>query len=192
MALRTFGAAMRALLALTVLCGIVYPAVVLLAAFAMPSQAGGSLVTADGRVVGSRLIGQTYLDSSGKPDPRYLHGRPSAAGDQGYDALDSSGTNLGPENPELVGQIRERKDTAAAAGEATTADALTASSSGLDPDVTIENAHQQAARIAKARGVDVARVTALIDRHAHGGVLGPRVVNVLQLNIALDRELGRK
>jgi K+-transporting ATPase ATPase C chain len=170
----------------TLLLGVAYPfAVTGVAQLAFPAPADGSLIRrADGRILGSALIGQPFSEA------RYLHPRPSAAGD-GYDASASSGSNLGPLNPDLAERIR----TDAAAIRADTgatvipADAVTTSASGLDPDISPAYARLQAARVAQARGVDVRVVQQVIDQHTEGALLGfigqPRV-NVLLTNRALD------
>ena len=170
----------------TLLLGIAYPMLITgVAQAAFPNQANGSLAVVGGKVVGSELIGQNFTK------PQYLHPRPSAAGANGYDASASSGSNLGPLNPDLATRI---KDSAAAIraedGEGVIpADAVTASGSGLDPDVSPQYALLQAERIGKARGVDPARVRALLQSHVEGrtfGVLGQPRVNVLMTNLALD------
>ncbi len=170
----------------TLLLGGAYPfAVTGVAQVVFPSQADGSLIRdAQGQVVGSALIGQPFAEA------RYLHPRPSAAGD-GYDASASSGSNLGPLNTNLAERVR----TAAAAIRAETgatvipADAVTTSASGLDPHISPAYARLQAARVAQARGVDVEAVQQVIDRNTEGPLLGfigqPRV-NVLLTNRALD------
>jgi K+-transporting ATPase ATPase C chain len=171
----------------TLLLGVGYPLVVTGAAQALfPSQANGSLVRgADGRVVGSALIGQPFAQAA------YLHPRPSAAGD-GYNAAGSSGSNLGPLNEDLAERIRTDADALRAeigATAAIPADAVTTSASGLDPDVSPAYARLQAARIAAARGVPVQEVQSVIDDNSEGALLGfigqPRV-NVLLTNRALD------
>ena len=170
----------------TLLLGIAYPMLITgVAQGAFPNQANGSLAVVGGKVVGSEQIGQNFTK------PQYLHPRPSAAGANGYDASASSGSNLGPLNPDLAKRI---KDSAAAIraedGEGVIpADAVTASGSGLDPDVSPQYALLQAERIGKARGVDPARVRALLQSHVEGrtfGVLGQPRVNVLMTNLALD------
>ena len=188
---RQLWASLRRLLVLTVLVGLAYPlALTGLARLAYPSGADGSLVRLDGHVVGSELIGQSFTDQ-----PQYFQSRPSAAGD-GYDPMASSASNLGPESPDLVAAIEERR-TAAAALDGTdpadvAPDALLASASGLDPHISPEYAAQQVARVARERGLSTAQVQALVDDHTQGrtlGFLGEPRVNVLLLNLALD-ELG--
>lgn len=170
----------------TVLLGLAYPlAITGLAQGIFPHQANGSLIRLDGRVVGSELIGQTFAG------PQYLHGRPSAAGSDGYDASASSGSNLGPLNQDLAKRIKDSATAlrAEAAAGAIPADAVTTSASGLDPHISPANAEMQIARIAAARGVPVEQVRALIGRHVEDrtfGVLGQPRVNVLKANLALD------
>jgi K+-transporting ATPase ATPase C chain len=171
----------------TLLTGIVYPlAVTGLASIAFPHQAGGSLVRGpDGRVQGSMLIAQAFAG------PGYLHPRGSSAGN-GYDATNSSGSNLGPMDPKLADRIA--RDAAALRGEASglaiPADAVTQSGSGLDPDISPANAALQASRIAKARGERPDQVMAVIARHTSSpalGFIGQPAVNVLAVNRDLDR-----
>jgi len=170
----------------TLLLGVAYPlAVTGVAQVAFPSQADGSLIRdANGQVVGSALIGQPFAEA------RYLHPRPSAAGD-GYDASASSGSNLGPLNADLAERIKTDADAIRADTGATVipADAVTTSASGLDPHISPAYARLQAARVAQARGVDVGVVQQVIDANTEGAVLGfigqPRV-NVLLTNRALD------
>lgn len=170
----------------TALLGLAYPlAVTGVAQAAFPAQANGSLVRdAKGAVVGSALIGQAFAQ------PGYLHPRPSAAG-TGYDASASSGSNMGPLNEALAKRVKTDADALRAEnpGAAIPADAVTASASGLDPDVSPAYARFQAPRIAQARGVPLARVEAVIDAQVEGRLLGfigqPRV-NVLAVNRALD------
>lgn len=186
--------ALRALLVLTLVLGIVFPAAVGLVGLAMPAQANGSLVrSASGEVVGSSLIGQSFTTAKGKALPQWFQSRPSTAGD-GYDGGASSGSNLGPNNPDLVAAVRERRRQIAARDgvpEASVpADAVTASASGLDPDISAAYARIQVRRVAEARGLDVARVRKLVERSVEGrplGFLGEPTVNVLELNLALSR-----
>jgi K+-transporting ATPase ATPase C chain len=171
----------------TVLTGLLYPLAVTGAAQALfHDQANGSLIESNGHVVGSGLIGQSFTK------PEYFHPRPSAAGN-GYDAANSSGSNLGPTNPALADRLTKdaaqfRKENPDFTGPIP-ADAITASASGLDPEVSPANAQAQASRVAKARNLPVEKVTALIAANTHGrdlGLLGEPRVNVLKLNMALD------
>lgn len=181
--------AVVSLVVFTGVCGLAYPCVVgLVAAAAFPYQAGGSLVRVDGRVVGSELVGQPF------DEPGYVWGRPSAVSHQ---ASTSGGSNLGPRNPALVRTVADRIAALRAADPDNHApvpvDLVTASASGLDPDVTPAAAYYQAARVARARGVELGRVRALIAAHVVErtlGVLGERRVNVLALNLALDATFG--
>jgi K+-transporting ATPase ATPase C chain len=183
-----FGPAARLVLLLTLVLGIGYPLVVTgVAQVAFGSQANGSLVRYDGKVVGSSLIGQAY------DDPSYFQGRPSAAGD-GYDPLATSASNLGLDNPALVKQVEERRAEAAKSDGTPPAqvapDALLASGSGLDPQISPEYAAQQVARVARERGLSEARVRSLVAAHTKGrtlGFLGEPRVDLLELNLALDR-----
>ena len=170
----------------TLLLGLAYPLLITgVGQAAFPKQANGSLVVEGGKVVGSELVGQNFAA------PQYLHPRPSAAGADGYDAAASSGSNLGPLNPDLATQVAERAAALRAQGVNGTipADAVTASASGLDPHVSPQYALLQADRIAKARRVDPGLVRALLQSHVEGrtfGVLGQPRVNVLMTNLALD------
>ncbi len=179
--------ALRFLGAMTIVLGIAYPAIVLgLGQLLSPSTANGSLVTApDGAVVGSSLIGQQF------DGDKWFAGRPSAAGD-GYDAMSSGGSNLAADSPELQQLIdRRRADIAAANGvdpAAVPADAVTASASGLDPDISPEYALLQVNRVAAARGLPAAQVNDLVEAHIQGrtlGFIGQERVNVVELNLAL-------
>jgi len=181
---------------LTVMLGIVYPLVMTgIAQVAFPRQAGGSLVKVHGTVVGSALIGQNFTDAKGNPLARYFQPRPSAAGSSGYDPTASGASNLGPSNPTLLKEVADRVAAyrmlnGLPANASVPVDAVTASSSGLDPDISEANALDQAARVANARHLPAATVTALVHAHTDGrgwGVLGEKTVNVLDLNIALDR-----
>jgi K+-transporting ATPase ATPase C chain len=206
--LRLLAAALRSLLVLTIILGLAYPlAMTGLAQVAFGSKAGGSLVSRDGEVVGSALIGQAFtrpvlengapkMDADGNPvveaDPAYFQSRPSAAG-AGYDPLSTSASNLGPENPNLVAAITERRTAAAALDgvdpQTVAPDALLASGSGLDPHISPAYAAQQVARVARERGLDPETVKRLVSEHTSArqlGFLGEPNVNVLELNMALD------
>ncbi|GAA3598299.1 potassium-transporting ATPase subunit KdpC [Agrococcus terreus] len=196
--LQTHLTALRALVVATLVLGLGYTLLITGAAQALlPAQANGSLVREpEGRVVGSALIGQSWSDEQGEPLPEWFQSRPSAAGD-GYDGGVSSGSNLGPENEDLIASIEERRAAVAAfEGVDPTdvpADALTASGSGLDPHISPAYAQLQVARVAEARGLPEAEVAALVERRIAGrdlGFLGDPSVNVLELNLALD-ELAR-
>lgn len=189
---RQLAPALMVFIALTLLTGIAYPlAVTGVAQVAFPGRADGSLIERGGRVVGSRLIGQAFSE------PRYFHPRPSAAG-EGYDGMASSASNLGPTNPELIDEVRARsaayrRENDLRPGQRVPIDAVTTSGSGLDPDISVANARLQAARVARARSLDLNVVQALIEEHADGrslGFLGEPGVNVLELNLALDGARG--
>ena len=228
---------------LLVLLGGVFPVAVWgVGQLAFKHQANGSMVTANGKAVGSALIGQSFVDQDGNPLPRYFQPRPSSAGAKGYDPTSSSGSNLGPLNPNLIGNniddpqnnpfrtptdpycvpvpatddpasyqrnpdgtyvcnpntvperaIAYRRLNGLAPGTPVPVDAVTASGSGLDPDISVANAVDQAARVADARHLSRAQVVDLIDRHTNRrawGILGEDTVNVLDLNLALDRVRG--
>ncbi len=187
--MRTLIVAIRVTLVTLVLTGIVYPlASTGVAQLLFHRQANGSLVEVNGQVVGSSLIGQNFA----KPD--YFHPRPSAAGDNGYDASASNASNFGPTNQKLIDRVRAsieqfRKENPDYTGPIP-ADLVTTSASGLDPDISVASAEAQAARIAKARSVSVDQVLQIIHDYRKGRVLGflgePRV-NVLRLNLELDR-----
>lgn len=178
-------------LLLCVLTGAVYPGVVTaLAQLLFPRQAAGSLVTVNGRVVGSRLIGQAFTQ------PQYFHSRPSAAG-SGYDASASAGTNKGPTDGVLADSVIPARVAAARQASGTSgaipSDMVTASASGLDPHISPANALLQVQRVAQARGVDASVVRAIAERHVERpqfGVFGEARVNVLLLNLALDSALA--
>jgi K+-transporting ATPase ATPase C chain len=173
---------------LIILCGA-YPLVVWgIAQVAFPSQANGSLVEVQGKVVGSRLMAQAFSGA------QYFHPRPSAAGDTGYDGTSSGGSNLGPLSQKLTDQVKERvasyrTENNLPAGTLIPADAVTASGSGLDPHISLKNAELQVARVGKARGLSPDRMKHLIETSIDGpglGFLGEPGVNVLRLNLALE------
>lgn len=188
MLLRCLRPALTLLVLMTLLVGVVYPLVITgLAQLAFPREAHGSLIYRDGKLVGSALIGQSFSD------PRYFWSRPSATSPQPYNGTASSASNLGPLNPALIDQV---KSAAKALREADPdnhapipVELVSASGSGLDPDISPAAARYQAPRVARARSLPLERVEALIDAHKRGRLLGfigePRV-NVLELNLALD------
>ena len=191
-----------AIILFTAVLGVVFPLVVLgIGQVAFKDKADGSFVTVNGKRVGSSLIGQAFVDSKGRPIRKYFQSRPSAAlgvdgkTTAGYDPTLSSGSNLGPTNPTLIKLVAQRaKDYRALNGLAPNVkvpvDAVTASASGLDPDISVANARLQAARVARARGVSTATVLKMIDQHTDGrplGILGEKTVNVLDLNLALNQ-----
>ena len=188
----TFSASIRPavvlFLVLTLLTGFLYPLVVTGAAqLLFPGRAAGSLVTRDGHAVGSRLIGQSFSD------PKYFWSRPSATTPQPYNGTASTGSNLGALNPALLAAVKPRiaalRDADPGNRAAVPIDLVTASGSGLDPEISLAAADYLAARVARARGLAPERVQALIAQHTEGrllGVLGEPRVNVLELNLALD------
>lgn len=194
-------AALRGLLLFTVLTGIIYPLAMLgIAQGAFHHQANGSLVSYHGRVVGSSLLCQEFVDAKGNPLPQYFQPRPSVAtsgatNDYGCDPLFSAASNLGPNNPKLVQEIKQRQAQIAAFDHvkvsAIPPDAVTASASGLEPFISPANAAIQVDRIAAARHISPAQVDALVRQYTQGrtiGFLGEPRVNVLLLNIALDEK----
>ena len=173
---------------MTVLLGVVYPlAITGLSQAIFPHQANGSLITADGKVVGSEIIGQNFSKAE------YFQPRPSAAGTDGYDGTASSGSNFGPTNKKLVDRVQAsmakfQKENPGFKGPIP-ADLLTASASGLDPHLSPDSALAQVARVASARRVPANQVQALVSQYTEGpdlGILGESRVNVLRLNLALD------
>lgn len=185
--------AFRLLVVMTVLTGFFYPGVVTeICQRAFPAAANGSLIWLNGRVVGSSLIGQRFTE------PGYFHPRPSAAG-SGYDASDSGASNYGPTNQKLVNRVKAciakfRKDNPDYKGPIP-ADLVTASASGLDPDISVASAEAQAARVAAARDVPLKDLRRLIERHTETrelGFLGEPRVNVLEINLALDRQFPHR
>ena len=191
---RTTGVAVRAMLVFTLVLGVGYTLLVTgISQLALPWQANGSLVqNSAGDTVGSALIGQSFTDASGAALPQYFQSRPSAAGD-GYDGGASSGSNLGPENPDLVSAIEERKAAIAELEgvdpSQVPADAVTASGSGLDPHISPAYALLQVPRVAAARGLTESEVRSVVEAHLQQrdlGYLGEPRVNVVELNLALD------
>jgi K+-transporting ATPase ATPase C chain len=175
----------------TILCGVLYPLAVTGAArIIFPRRASGSLLTVNGKIVGSELIGQSFTS------PAYFHSRPSAAGN-GYDPLASGGSNLGPTNHQLADRIQVDAAKLQAENPAAPvpADLLTTSASGLDPEISLEAAEFQVARVAKARAISEPELRSLIQTRAIArqfGFLGEPRVNVLQLNLAMDEKYGRR
>ena len=198
-------AAVRAIIVLTIITGFIYPLVVLgIGQAAFHNQANGSLVSANGKVVGSSLLCQEFVDSKGNPLPQYFQPRPSTASaansktDFGCDPNYSGASNLGPNNTTLLQNIQQRKAAYAklngVPASSVPPDAVTTSGSGLDPYISPQNAYLQVNRVAAARHLSPAQVRALVDSHVQGrtlGFLGEPRVNVLALNMALD-ELSAK
>jgi potassium-transporting ATPase KdpC subunit len=194
--------AVISMIVFTLLFGVVFPFVVTgIGQVAFNHQANGSIVERNGAKVGSSVIGQSFTDAKGRPRQRYFQSRPSnavgASGDTtaGYDPTYSSGSNLGPSNPELLKLVDERvkayrKLNGLSVNTQVPIDAVTSSASGLDPDISVANARLQAKRVARVRGMPVAKVRQLIDDHTQDrtlGILGEKTVNVLDLNLALDQ-----
>jgi K+-transporting ATPase ATPase C chain len=198
-------AALRILIVFTVICGVIYPGVVFgVSQLAFHKQANGSLVSYDGRIVGSSLLCQEFVDAKGNPLAQWFQPRPSDAivsgdkGDYGCDPLYSSASNLGPSNPTEIADIKAMQKEIEAFDKVSAsqipADAVTASASGLDPDITPANAQIQAARVAATRHLPLSTVLDLIAKNTKGrdiGVLGEPAVNVLTLNIALAELPGQ-
>lgn len=187
---RLWGPACKLFFLLTLLTGLVYPvAVTGMARLFFPDQAAGSLVRVDGVVVGSSLMGQSFTD------PRHFWGRPSATSPQVYNAANSSGSNLGPSNPALLDAVKDRMQALMAADPAASGpipvDLVTASGSGLDPEISLAAANYQVPRVARLRGLPPQHVQAVVDQlaqHPWMGWWGEPRVNVLALNLALDRQ----
>lgn len=188
--------ALRVSVALLIVCAAIYPlAVWMIGRVAFAHGTDGSLLTADGRIIGSELIGQRWTGSDGEALPRYFQPRPSAAGG-GYDPGASGGSNLGPANPRLLDSVAERaaayrKLNGLAPDARVPVDAVTASGSGLDPHISIANALAQAPRVARVRHLPEATVVALVRDNTSDRafkVLGEKAVNVLMLNLALDAQ----
>jgi potassium-transporting ATPase KdpC subunit len=181
--------AISMLVVMTVVTGLVYPLVATgVAQVLFPHQANGSLIMRDGKPIGSELIGQTF------DDPKYFWGRPSATTPQPYNGTASNGSNLGPTNPALRDAVKQRIDALHAADPGNNtpvpADLVTASGSGLDPEISPAAAQYQIARVARVRKLNVDQVQQLVAQYTRGrqlGLLGEPRVNVLQLNLALDQ-----
>ena len=191
--LQQLAPALRMTVLLTILTGLIYPvAVTGVSQLLFKNTANGSLIVQNGQVIGSSLLGQNFTK------PEYFHPRPSAAGNDGYDPTASTGSNLGPTSQKLYDRVKAsadqfRKENPEYTG-AIPADALTASGSGLDPDISPANAYAQIARVAKARGASVSTIEGLVASNTQGrdlGFLGEPRVNVLKLNLELDRQFAK-
>jgi K+-transporting ATPase ATPase C chain len=184
----SFLPSLRMLAILTVLTGVIYPLVTWgIAQLAFPAAANGSLIERNGKAVASALIGQPF------DDPKYFWSRPSATSPQPYNGAASSGSNQGPRNPALADAVKDRikalRDADPGSGAAVPADLVTASGSGLDPEISIAAAEYQLARVARARGMSVDSLRGLLSQYTKGrtlGLLGEPRVNVVLLNLALD------
>ena len=194
---RQYGVALRAMLVVTVVLGVGYTAVITgIGQLLLPAQANGSLVSINGRAAGSSLLGQSFTDKDGRALPEWFQSRPSAAGD-GYDTTASSGSNLGPENADLVKAINQRRAAIAESDGVSVqqipADAVTASASGLDPHISPAYAELQVERVARAQNLPLREVRSLVAANTSGrdfGYLGEPTVNVLRLNLALAQLKG--
>ena len=193
---RQYWVAIRSMIIFTAALGIIYPLVITGIGLLAPAQANGSQLTVNGKVVGSSLLGQSFTDKKGNALPQWFQSRPSAAG-TGYDATASGGSNQGTESPALIKAIKQRKAAIAASDGVNPAsippDALTASASGLDPDISPAYALEQVNRVANTRHLPVATVTKLVNSFVVGrelGYIGDPTVNVLELNIALSKLKG--
>jgi len=190
----------------TVVLGIAFPLVVLgVGQLAFKDKADGSIIERNGKAVGSSLIGQAFTTKQGVPLREYFQSRPSAAAGAsgetaaGYDPTLSSGSNLGPTNPDFLQEVTQRVESyrklnGLSPKMKVPVDAVTASGSGLDPHISIANARLQARRVADERGISVAEVNRMIDDHTTSrafGILGEKAVNVLELNLALDQRTGK-
>ncbi|HET6351822.1 MAG TPA: potassium-transporting ATPase subunit KdpC [Coriobacteriia bacterium] len=190
---RALSTASRLTVITIVLVGVVYPlSVWAIGQVAFKDAAAGSFVRSKGQIVGSRLIGQQFVSDG------YFHGRPSAAG-EGYDAMASAASNLGPTSKVLIEQVGQRvaeaRESNGAGQVQVPVDFVTASASGLDPDISPDSALLQVARVAKTRGIDETELRRLVEEHVTGpqfGLLGAQRVNVLELNLALDDLAARK